>query len=145
MFLRGVAWRGVVRCGCGDVGVGVLWRFEWWSRRERGSSTPFFLRGGVFHPPKGNVLKLPKWFNSMHAAFLPSTFGLVVLLARQKETWLSDLHTGVQVNDSIQFFPSWATHTATSKEGTQHHTNEGGEQRTTTQKERGTKAPPPKR
>ena len=72
------------------------------TRRVRKLHAVFFCVVVFFHTPWGNVLKLPKWFNSMHAVFFPSTFGLVVLLARQKETWLSDLHTWIQVNDLIQ-------------------------------------------
>ena len=58
---------GSVRCGS----------LEWWSRGEWGSSTPFFFFCVVVfcHTPKENVLKLPKWFNSMHADFLPPLFG----------------------------------------------------------------------
>ena len=70
----------------------------------------------------------------MHAVFSPSTFGLVVLLARQKETWLSDLHTGVQVNGLIHFFPV--------ERGTLPHRRR---ERSTTQMKAGSNVPPPRR
>ena len=98
-----MAWRGSVWlwwCGksvrCGG----------WNGGHEESEEAPrrFFLRGGVFHPPKGNVLKLPKWFNSNACCFLPlhlwaggasrSTEGNLI-------EWFTHLNSGQWLNPSF--------------------------------------------
>ena len=133
MFLRGVAWFGVVVV---MWEVGALWRLEWWSRRERGSSTPFFffawwcfaiLQKETFLGYLNDVIQFMLFSSPplLVGGASPSSEGNLI-------EWFTHLNSGQWLNPS--FNPSWATHIATSKEGSG-----------TTQMTAGSNVPPPKR
>ena len=136
MFLRGVAWGGVVRWWLlvmwGSVRCG-----GWNGGHEESDEAPrrFFFAWWSFSTLQKETFL--SYLNDLIQCMLfssPPPFGWWCFSLDRRKPDLSDLHTWVQVNGLIQFFPV--------ERGTLLHRRR---ERSTTQMKAGSNVPPPKR